>query len=108
MPPPFQSRLEPELGRDRLERFGDEANVLVWVAVVLLEGGPDVLADHATGEGLVLELLADPLRGHVREALAVDQGTGGDEAGQLVDGKDRLLERGVTGHAGERGVGQDA
>ena len=54
----------------------------------------DFLAVHRAGEGLVLHLLLH--RGHVHfeyAAVRLDVGDGGDEAGQLVAGEERLLQQ---------------
>ncbi len=50
-----------------------------------------VVAVHRPREGLVLHLLPDRLHVHLGQAAAGPHvGDGGDEAGQLIDGEERL------------------
>ena len=78
----------------RRQRVDDELDVLVQRHAEPLDSAVDVLALHLRGEALVLELLLDA-RGRERaDAVGPDQAAGHDEAGQLVAGQQRLVERG--------------
>src|SRR5258708_7259986 len=79
------------------------------VGDVLLECQPErrgalvqVLALHAAAERLVFHSLDHGFGLEVEDALArTDQRRAGDEAGELVTGKQRFLEPAVARHAGD-------
>jgi len=81
--------------------------VLVEVDAQLLSPVAHLVAVDGGGEARLLELLLDRLGRQPVDALGAHRGTGHDEARQLVDGEQRLLHRGLAGHAQEVGVRGD-
>jgi len=60
------------------------------------------------GEGLVFHLLPDAGDFNVGDGFGgLDEGAGGEEAGQLIAGKERLVEVGDARRAGVLGVAED-
>lgn len=71
--------------------------------------GDDVLPVDGAGEGLVFHLAADRAGVEIGDVLGgLDQGGGGDKAGELVAGEEGLLHRSDAGDAGVLGVAEDA
>ena len=100
--------LQPQLSRRRLQRLDHVLDVLVERQADLLGAVVDVLAVDAAGEGLLFQPLLHRGEVDVGERLAgLDQGHGGDEAGELVAGVEGLGEAGLARRAGVGRVAQD-
>ena len=68
----------------------------------------DVVAVDAAGEGLVLELLPDAGDFDIVDGFAgLDERAGGEEAGELVAGEERLVQMRDARRAGVLGVAED-
>jgi hypothetical protein len=104
------ARREPQVVRALLERGDDEAHVLVEVDAELLRAAAHVVAVDRGREARLLELLLDRLGRHAADALGAHHRTRHDEARELVDGVQRVLERALARHVevvGVRGDGPD-
>ena len=77
---------------------------LVQLDPELLGALVDVLPVDAGGEGRLLQLLLDRLRLERRDPVGPDEAARVDEAGELVAGEERLLQRRVPRQAEVRGV----
>src|SRR5512133_634545 len=97
-------RAEAELIGALRERLDDQGDVLVLVDPELLDPPLNLISVDRRSEGRLLELLLDRLRPHALDARGADQGAGGDEAGELVHGIERLRHPGLAGDAHEVGV----
>src|SRR5215212_2384634 len=97
-------RREIELVRALPESACHELYVLVEVDAEFLGTTYDVVAVDRRSEGLLLHLLAHAFGLHVLEALGAHQGAGDDEAGELVNGVERLGHGSVAGHLQVVGV----
>src|SRR2546421_7248155 len=83
---------QADFGGDAGERFDDEGDVGVEVHAELGGAAVDVVAVDRAGEALVLELLAH--RGGLEtgdDLAGPHERAGGDEAGQLVTGVERMV-----------------
>src|SRR5450759_69888 len=98
---------QSQLGGDRLERRDHEGDVLVEVDAKLVGALVDLAAIDFGGEGGLFQLLAHRLRLERVDAVGAHQPAGVHEAGQLVAGEDRLLQRGLARYAGVDGVRED-
>src|SRR5439155_18097815 len=82
---------EAQRGLHRAERLNAECDVLVQRHAELLGALAHLVAVHAAGECLILELLLDRRHLEIREALGrAHQRACDEEAAQLVDRKERL------------------
>ena len=88
---------KPELGRDRLQRLDDRADVVVELDAELLGALVDLVAVHAGGERRLLQLLPHRLRLEALEPGRADERARVHEAGELVAREERLLQRRVAG-----------
>src|SRR3954469_23791087 len=86
------ARLQAELLLARLHRVDYALQVLVEVHAELVGCAAHLLAVDRCSEARLLELLLHRLGRQPDDAGRPDQGTGGDEAGQLVDGEEGLRE----------------
>ena len=95
----------------RVQDGDDAGEVLVFGATHGLHEHPQALghfeAVHASGEGLVLQLLLHALRLQAVRAGGTHQRTGHDEARDLVGGQEGLVQQVVVGHVPARVVGAD-
>ncbi len=89
-------RAQAELRGDRPQRGDEERDVLVEVDAELFRSAVDLLAVHSGREGRLLQLLAHRLRLERLDAVGTDEAAGVDEAGELVAGKQGLLQRRVA------------
>ena len=85
----------------------DELDVLVQVHAEPLGPAVDVVPLDLGGEALVLELLLDARRGERADPVRADEAAGHDEAGQLVAGQQRLVERRQLGDIRRIVMGDD-
>src|SRR5215468_10188086 len=99
---------ETDAGRDGGEGADHEADVLVEVDPELLRPPIHVVAIHRPRETLVLELLLHRPRLQAGDgAPGPHEGTGSDEARQLVTGIETPVEERHTGEARIVGMGED-
>src|SRR5436190_351162 len=99
--------VELELVGAVLESGDDEGDVLVEVHAELLGAGADLVAVDGRGEARLLELLLDGLGRQPVDALGAHVGAGQDEAAELVDRVERLLQGRIARDAQEVGVRGD-
>ena len=83
-------------------------DVLVELDAELLGALVDVVPVDAGGERRLLQLLLHRLRLERRDPVGPHEPAGVDEAGELVAGEERLLQRRVARQAEVRGVREDA
>src|SRR5207302_2226419 len=100
----LRRRGQPELTGDRLHGRDHGADVVVELDAELLRAAVDLVPVHAGRERRLLQLLPHRLRLEALEAGRPYEGARMDEAGELVAGEERLLERRVARHGEVLGV----
>lgn len=100
--------IETELWSDAAKSLDAERDVVVERDAEFLSAVVDVVATDAARERFIFELFLHGRGFHLVDALGgFDERASGEEAGELVAGKEGVVERRNACHAGVAGVAED-
>src|SRR5579864_4939734 len=97
--------IEAKLRSDTAKGCDAKCDVVVERDAELLSAIVDVVATDSAREGFVFQLFLYGCGFHLVNAFGgFDERAGGEEAGELVAGKEGVIERGDARHAGVAGM----